>query len=209
MSLGGPRGPGDGPGHGVGSGPVSPWLPPSPAPTPAQRPAKTPDFPGDAEGLNPGTHSREAPQAGPDSHLHCGGRRGPHPPAPLPAQPLPSSWRPCPSLPFFYIYVILFILAALGLRFSSWGDGAALQGTDSVAVEPGLSCPEEYRIFPDQGSNSCLLCWQAEPSPLSHQGSPRGLGPSDEPPTPSQPLAVICATPLRCSHPPDGHMGEA
>ena len=107
------------------------------------------------------------------------------------------------------MYVILFILAALGLRFSSWGDGAALQGTDSVAVEPGLSCPEEYRIFPDQGSNSCLLCWQAEPSPLSHQGSPRGLGPSDEPPTPSQPLAVICATPLRCSHPPDGHLGEA
>ena len=27
--------------------------------------------------------------------------------------------------------------------------------------------------LPNQGSNSCLLCWQADSLPLSHQGSPR------------------------------------
>ena len=35
-----------------------------------------------------------------------------------------------------------------------------LQG--SVAVAHRLSCPEECGIFPDQGSNPCPLCLQAE-----------------------------------------------
>ena len=30
-------------------------------------------------------------------------------------------------------------------------------------------------IFPDQGSNSCPLHWQADSYPLDHQGSMRGL----------------------------------
>ena len=30
-------------------------------------------------------------------------------------------------------------------------------------------------IFPDQGSNLCVLHWQVDSSPLSHQGSPRVL----------------------------------
>ena len=29
-----------------------------------------------------------------------------------------------------------------------------------------------WDLFPDQGSNLCLLHWQADSLPLSHQGSP-------------------------------------
>ena len=56
----------------------------------------------------------------------------------------------------------------------------------SVAVAPGsgaqasvavarASCSEAGGIFPDQGSNPCLLHWQADSLPLSHQGSPRSV----------------------------------
>ena len=38
---------------------------------------------------------------------------------------------------------------------------------------PGkLSCSVACEIFPQQGSNQCLLHWQEDSSPLSHQGSP-------------------------------------
>ena len=36
----------------------------------------------------------------------------------------------------------------------------------------GLRCPEARGLFPDQGSNPCLLHWQADPLPMSRQGSP-------------------------------------
>ena len=36
----------------------------------------------------------------------------------------------------------------------------------------GLSCSATYRIFLDQESNPCLLHWQADSLPLSHQGIP-------------------------------------
>ena len=36
-----------------------------------------------------------------------------------------------------------------------------------------LSCYEACRIFPEQRLTLCLLHWQADPSPLSHQGSPK------------------------------------
>ena len=42
----------------------------------------------------------------------------------------------------------------------------------SVIVAHGPSCSAAYRIFPDQGSNLCLLHWQADSQPLRHQGSP-------------------------------------
>ena len=35
-----------------------------------------------------------------------------------------------------------------------------------------LSCSTAYGIFPDQGSNPCLLHWQVDFLPLSQQGSP-------------------------------------
>ena len=48
-----------------------------------------------------------------------------------------------------------------------------LQSTGSIFVQHGLSCSEACEIFPDQGSNLCLLHWQVDSFPLSHQGSPR------------------------------------
>ena len=41
-----------------------------------------------------------------------------------------------------------------------------------MVVVPGLGCPEACGIVPDQGLNLCLLRWQADSNPLSHQGSP-------------------------------------
>ena len=42
----------------------------------------------------------------------------------------------------------------------------------SVVVAHGPNCSVACGIFPDQGSNSCPLHWQAESQPLRHQGSP-------------------------------------
>ena len=42
--------------------------------------------------------------------------------------------------------------------------------TGSVIVVLGLSCSTARGIFPDQGLNLCLLHWQADSLPLSHQG---------------------------------------
>ena len=39
----------------------------------------------------------------------------------------------------------------------------------------GLSCSAAGGIFPDQGSNPCLLHWQVDSLPLSHQGSPQSI----------------------------------
>ena len=44
---------------------------------------------------------------------------------------------------------------------------AALGSIDSIVVQ-GLSCSATCGIFPDQGSNLCLLHWQADCLPLSH-----------------------------------------
>ena len=38
-----------------------------------------------------------------------------------------------------------------------------------------LSCTSACGIFPDQGLNPCLLHWQVDSLPLSHQGSPRNV----------------------------------
>ena len=46
-----------------------------------------------------------------------------------------------------------------------------LYSTDSVVVAPGLSCSEACGIFPDQGWNPCLLQWEVDSLPLSHQWS--------------------------------------
>ena len=42
----------------------------------------------------------------------------------------------------------------------------------SAIVAHGLSCSAACGIFPDQGSNPCLLHWQADSQPLRRQGSP-------------------------------------
>ena len=50
-----------------------------------------------------------------------------------------------------------------------------LQSTDSIGAVHGLSCSAAYGIFLDQGLNPCLLQWQVDSLPLSHQGNPRAL----------------------------------
>ena len=47
-----------------------------------------------------------------------------------------------------------------------------LWSTGSIAVAHRLNYSAACGIFPDQGSNPCLLHWQADSLPLSHQGSP-------------------------------------
>ena len=47
-----------------------------------------------------------------------------------------------------------------------------LWSTGSTVVVLGLSCSKACEIFPDQESSLCLLHWQADSLPLSHQGSP-------------------------------------
>ena len=43
--------------------------------------------------------------------------------------------------------------------------------TDSVVVADGFSCSAACGILMDQGLNPCLLHWQADSLPVSHQGS--------------------------------------
>ena len=43
----------------------------------------------------------------------------------------------------------------------------------SAVVAHGPSCSAACGILPDQGSNPCLLHWQADSQPLRHQGSPK------------------------------------
>ena len=52
------------------------------------------------------------------------------------------------------------------------GLGSRLQGTGSVLAALGLCRSAARGISPDQGSNLCLLHWQAGSLPRIHQGSP-------------------------------------
>ena len=73
------------------------------------------------------------------------------------------------------------LLTALTSPFAEHGSRAMwvsavtvprLWSTGLVVVAYGLSCSATCRIFPDQGSNPCLLHWQADSLPPSLQGSP-------------------------------------
>ena len=98
---------------------------------------------------------------------------------------------------FFFQIIYLFILGSAGYLllhrlFSSCGEREtlsscsarashcsgfsccrawALGAQDLVAMAHGLSCSKSCGIFLDQGSNPCLLHWQAESLPPTHQGS--------------------------------------
>ena len=67
---------------------------------------------------------------------------------------------------------------ALGCKgFSYAGHGSVVVApwrwsTGSIAVVRWLSCSRACGISPDQGSNPCLLPWQLDSLPPSHQGSP-------------------------------------
>ena len=100
---------------------------------------------------------------------------------------------------FFFIFIYLFIyfwlcwvfvsvrglppVAASGGHSSSRCAGLSLsrplssrstgsRRAGSVVVAHGPSCSAACGIFPNQGSNSCPLHWQADSQPLRHQGSP-------------------------------------
>ena len=47
-----------------------------------------------------------------------------------------------------------------------------LWSTGSTVVGHKPSCSKACGIFPDQGSNQCVLHWQTDSLPLSHQKSP-------------------------------------
>ena len=49
------------------------------------------------------------------------------------------------------------------------------RATHSMVVAYRLSYSEAYGVFLDQGSNLCLLRWQADSLPLSHQESLNNL----------------------------------
>ena len=46
------------------------------------------------------------------------------------------------------------------------------KSTDSIVVVHEFICFMACGISPDQGSNPCLLNWQVNSLPLSHQGRP-------------------------------------
>ena len=117
----------------------------------------------------------------------------------------PWSMGLCPFLFFFLntfiIYLFIYLLAVLGLRFcarafSSCGKRGPLSSSrcaglslswplllrstgsrraGSAVVAHGPSCSAACGILPDQGSNPCALHWQADSQPLRHQGSPLPL----------------------------------
>ena len=92
---------------------------------------------------------------------------------------------------FFIIFVFIYFLAVLGFIlalwafFSScgqWGLLSSCNAQASLVVEHrhalghrlivalhGLSCSATCGILPDQGLNLCLLHWQADILPLSHE----------------------------------------
>ena len=58
------------------------------------------------------------------------------------------------------------------VQSSHWGASLVAGDINSVVVVLGLSCSAACGIFPAQGLNPCLLHWQVNSLPLSHQGSP-------------------------------------
>ena len=68
------------------------------------------------------------------------------------------------------------LLARCGAQTSHCGGfsgrGPQVLGTGSVVTAPGLGDSVACGIFPDPGSNLCLLHWQVDSLPLSQQGSP-------------------------------------
>ena len=67
------------------------------------------------------------------------------------------------------------VLGAQASVVAAWGSTVValwLQSTDSVVAAHRFSCFLACGIFPDRGSKLRLLHWQADSSPLVHQGSP-------------------------------------
>ena len=65
---------------------------------------------------------------------------------------------------YFGLHWVFFAVHGLSLPEASEGY--------FLVVLHRLSCSTLCGVFPDQGSNPCALCWQADFQPLDHQGSP-------------------------------------
>ena len=66
------------------------------------------------------------------------------------------------------------LVAEHRLSGGTWAQQLWLPDSRAQAQELwcSLSCSAACGVFPDQGLNLCLLHWQADALPLSHQGSP-------------------------------------
>ena len=64
------------------------------------------------------------------------------------------------------VHRLLTVVVSFVMDYGVWSTGAA------TVVARRLSCPVACGIFPDQGSNLCLLHWQVASSPLDHHASP-------------------------------------
>ena len=72
---------------------------------------------------------------------------------------------------------LLLAVASLVAEHRPWGSGLQelqLPGCKAQTVDAaqGLGCSMACGVLSGQGSNLCLLNWQADSSPLSHEGSP-------------------------------------
>ena len=76
------------------------------------------------------------------------------------------------------------LVAARGLLIAGllllWNMGSPAQ-----AQQLWLRCSKTGRVFPGQGSNLCLLHWQADSLPVSRQGSPSDSDSEDVSPPPA------------------------
>ena len=85
-------------------------------------------------------------------------------------------WLQC--VDFFEVAFVVGQCRLSGARASVWQHmgsvvvAAGLWSTGSIVGVRWLSCSTTCGIFPDQGSNPCLLHWQVDSLPLSHQRSP-------------------------------------
>ena len=92
--------------------------------------------------------------------------------------------------------------------------GSRRQSAGSVVVDHGLSCSLACGIFPDQGSNPCLLHWQKDSLPLSTREAwvpqfggifwftPYGKGKKE---LHRQLFSQFCSLPFFLSSPPPAH----
>ena len=87
-------------------------------------------------------------------------------------------WRTDRGYSLVLVPELLTAVASLVAEYKRQGSRASvagapgLQGTGLKVEAHGLSCSAARGIFLDQGLNSCILHWQADSLPLSHQGSP-------------------------------------
>ena len=68
----------------------------------------------------------------------------------------------------FSLVAVLRLLIAVTSRCRAWTLGMQ----NSVVVVHGLSCSAACGVFPNQGLSPCLLHWQVNSLPLSHQRNP-------------------------------------